>query len=100
MPVIHLVRHGQASFGSDDYDVLSPTGRQQAALAGRELGHRPPGERVGLLSPVEVGGGLTVEDHEQLGRGEVAVAIGVVGQHGDRDRRPGVGIPLHTPDRD
>lgn len=46
MPVIHLVRHGQASFGSDDYDVLSPTGQQQAALAGRELVRR------GVRSPV------------------------------------------------
>lgn len=40
MPVIYLVRHGQASFGTDDYDVLSPTGEQQAALAGRELARR------------------------------------------------------------
>lgn len=46
MPVIHLVRHGQASFGSDDYDVLSPTGQQQAALAGRELVRR------GVRTPV------------------------------------------------
>jgi broad specificity phosphatase PhoE len=40
MPVIHLVRHGQASFGTDDYDVLSDKGRHQAALAGRELVRR------------------------------------------------------------
>ncbi len=46
MPVIHLVRHGQASFGSDDYDVLSPTGRQQAGLAGAELVRR------GVRTPV------------------------------------------------
>lgn len=42
MPTILLVRHGQASFGGDDYDVLSPHGLVQAAalaseLAGREL---------------------------------------------------------------
>jgi broad specificity phosphatase PhoE len=42
--VILLVRHGQASFGSADYDVLSPLGERQsrclgAALAGR--GVRP-----------------------------------------------------------
>jgi broad specificity phosphatase PhoE len=30
MPLLVLVRHGQASFGSADYDVLSPVGRQQA----------------------------------------------------------------------
>ncbi|MFV8833449.1 histidine phosphatase family protein [Aquisalimonas sp.] len=30
MSEIHLIRHGQASFGSDDYDRLSETGRQQS----------------------------------------------------------------------
>jgi broad specificity phosphatase PhoE len=34
---ILLVRHGQASFGADDYDVLSPLGQQQAAQLGRAL---------------------------------------------------------------
>ncbi|MCW2607107.1 MAG: hypothetical protein JWO60_1800, partial [Frankiales bacterium] len=32
-----LVRHGQASFGAADYDVLSPRGEQQATLLGRRL---------------------------------------------------------------
>ena len=40
VPVIHLVRHGQASFGTDDYDRLSDLGRMQATLAGRELARR------------------------------------------------------------
>jgi broad specificity phosphatase PhoE len=35
--VLLLVRHGQASFGTDDYDVLSPLGHQQAALLGARL---------------------------------------------------------------
>jgi broad specificity phosphatase PhoE len=34
---ILLVRHGQASFGANDYDVLSPLGRHQAAQLGRAL---------------------------------------------------------------
>ncbi|MCK1798938.1 histidine phosphatase family protein [Streptomyces sp. XM4193] len=42
MPVIHLVRHGQASFGAQDYDALSDTGRVQAAVVGRELARRAP----------------------------------------------------------
>ncbi|MBU7600051.1 histidine phosphatase family protein [Streptomyces sp. P38-E01] len=42
MPVIHLVRHGQASFGAQDYDALSDTGRAQAAVVGRELARRTP----------------------------------------------------------
>ena len=31
---LHLVRHGQASAGTDDYDRLSPRGREQARLLG------------------------------------------------------------------
>lgn len=34
MGTLYLVRHGQASFGADDYDVLSPRGRQQAVRLG------------------------------------------------------------------
>lgn len=42
MPTVLLVRHAQASFGSADYDVLSPLGVEQAAvltaaIAGRHL---------------------------------------------------------------
>lgn len=37
MGVLLLVRHGQASFGSDDDDVLSPTGHRQAEALGRAL---------------------------------------------------------------
>jgi broad specificity phosphatase PhoE len=32
-----LVRHGQASFGAADYDILSETGRRQARVAGEAL---------------------------------------------------------------
>lgn len=32
-----LVRHGQASFGADDYDVLSPTGWEQGRRLGAHL---------------------------------------------------------------
>ncbi len=35
MPTLYLVRHGQASFGADDYDQLSDLGRQQSRLLGR-----------------------------------------------------------------
>jgi broad specificity phosphatase PhoE len=42
VPVVHLVRHGQASFGDADYDVLSATGRQQAAVVGAALARRCP----------------------------------------------------------
>ena len=34
---IYLIRHGQASFGADDYDVLSPLGERQAQIVGQHL---------------------------------------------------------------
>ncbi|MBA1275047.1 histidine phosphatase family protein [Stutzerimonas azotifigens] len=38
MGSIYLIRHGQASFGADNYDVLSPLGHQQAQALGDHLG--------------------------------------------------------------
>lgn len=38
MAMIYLVRHGQASFGSDDYDRLSDIGRRQARWLGEHFG--------------------------------------------------------------
>ncbi len=52
VPVLLLVRHGQASFGAADYDVLSDLGRRQADLAGAEL------RRRGLRDPLVVTGTL------------------------------------------
>jgi broad specificity phosphatase PhoE len=40
MGVVLLVRHGQASFGSDDYDVLSETGWAQGRRLGAWLAER------------------------------------------------------------
>ena len=52
MPVVLLVRHGQASFGAADYDNLSDAGREQSRVVGRELARR------GLREPVAVCGTL------------------------------------------
>jgi broad specificity phosphatase PhoE len=46
MASIYLVRHGQASFGTDDYDRLSDLGRLQARLAGEHLGAGHPAARI------------------------------------------------------
>jgi len=47
MGTIHLVRHGQASFGSADYDRLSDLGLRQSALLGEWLARLgQPAERV------------------------------------------------------
>ena len=34
---LYLIRHGQASFGADDYDVLSPVGIRQSQALGEHL---------------------------------------------------------------
>jgi broad specificity phosphatase PhoE len=52
MPTIYLLRHGQASFGTDDYDVLSDLGVHQARVAGAELDRRE------LRAPLVVSGTL------------------------------------------
>jgi broad specificity phosphatase PhoE len=40
VPTVLLIRHGQASFGAEDYDVLSPAGRRQAELVAAALARR------------------------------------------------------------
>jgi broad specificity phosphatase PhoE len=50
--VLLLVRHGQASFGTDDYDVLSETGWEQGRLLGGWLRDR------GVTPAAVVRGGL------------------------------------------
>jgi broad specificity phosphatase PhoE len=37
MSEIYLIRHGQASFGSDNYDRLSPLGVRQAQCLAKHL---------------------------------------------------------------
>jgi broad specificity phosphatase PhoE len=37
MATIYVIRHGQASFGTDDYDRLSPLGYRQAEVVGEYL---------------------------------------------------------------
>ena len=37
MATIYLIRHGQAQFGMEDYDALSPNGIEQAKLLGKSL---------------------------------------------------------------
>ena len=40
MALVYLLRHGQASFGADDYDVLSERGLRQSEVLGAELARR------------------------------------------------------------
>ena len=50
MGTLYLVRHGQASFGADDYDRLSPLGHQQAHRLGEYLRQRFAREGVQIDS--------------------------------------------------
>lgn len=52
MGQVLLVRHGQASWDGDDYDVLSERGHEQARLLGAALAAR------GIRPDVVVGGGM------------------------------------------
>lgn len=52
MGAVHLVRHGQASFGSGHYDRLSELGHLQARLTGEDMAVR------GLRPDVLIHGGL------------------------------------------
>ncbi|WP_296270321.1 histidine phosphatase family protein [Pseudomonas sp. UBA6323] len=57
MGSIYLIRHGQASFGADDYDVLSPVGVRQAEVLGEHL------ERLGITFDRCVSGSLRRQQH-------------------------------------
>jgi broad specificity phosphatase PhoE len=52
MAAIYLIRHGQASFASDDYDALSELGHEQASRVGEALRER------GLTPGLVLAGGL------------------------------------------
>ncbi|MFT6897580.1 MAG: broad specificity phosphatase PhoE [Paraglaciecola sp.] len=52
MACIYLIRHGQASFGKDDYDCLSELGHQQARQLGADL------ERRGIRFGHAIRGGM------------------------------------------
>lgn len=102
MGVLFLVRHGQASFGADDYDVLSETGWEQARALGAWLEerravpdvilrgdmrrHRETAQSMvtggGWGAPVEVDPGWNEFDH--LG---VLAAYPDIAQGHDPDRR-------------
>lgn len=57
MGSIYLIRHGQASFGAEDYDVLSSLGERQSVLLGSHLA------RIGVQLDRAVSGSLTRQAH-------------------------------------
>lgn len=97
MGSVLLVRHGQASWGADDYDVLSPTGWEQSRILGRtfaERGTAPDGlllVRGGLRRHRETLEGIAEGAGWDLDALEVAVDpdwdefdhLGILEHHGD-----------------
>lgn len=70
MGSIYLIRHGQASFGSHDYDVLSELGVRQAQLLGEHLA------QLGVCLNRCISGNLRRQQDTAL------TALAALGQHG------------------
>lgn len=83
MPAIYLLRHGQASFGTQDYDVLSPLGERQAEVAAREFARR------GVVNPVVVSGTLKRQ------RDTAAIVADVLGVRADEPDARWDELPAH-----
>lgn len=80
MPTLFLVRHGQARFGSDDYDRLSPLGVQQCEALGAWLAGR--GQRFGAV----LRGTLVrhAQSLEAIAAGYAAAGGGALPAHAER----------------
>lgn len=74
MGAIYLLRHGQASFGSNNYDQLSPIGHQQAKVLGAALKAR------GVQPDVLVSG--TMQRHLETAAGALGeMGVELTGMH-------------------
>lgn len=84
MATIYLIRHGQASFGKENYDQLSSTGWQQGKVLGRWL--------AGKVTPQAVLGG-SLERHRETAE---AIASGFGGSLPDMQIFAGLNEFDHT----
>lgn len=73
MSVLYLVRHGQGSFGTDNYDRLSEVGREQCRLLGLHFAEQ--GERIDALYA-----GTLMRQRETAD----LIALGLAGAGGER----------------
>ncbi len=94
MSIITLVRHGQASAGTDDYDRLSPLGKQQA----EHLGHW--WTKTSIAPTAAFAGTLKRQQHTaelSLGQAKISLDIGTLPNldeytHQEVDKRFGGGF--------
>ena len=77
MGTLHLVRHGQASFGTDDYDRLSELGTRQSAALGTSW------EAGGAVFTDAIAGGM-------LRHAQTAIAAIDASGLGEEDADPGL----------
>lgn len=78
MGLILLVRHGQASFGAEDYDVLSELGERQARLVGARLRALPRVDRIlhGAMRRQQRTAELILDALREAGPGELTAGPG------------------------
>ncbi len=98
MGTLYLVRHGQASFGADDYDQLSPLGQQQSARLGayfREKGLHFNSVLTGTLrrqqqtyASIQEGGDFDLEALEWPGLNEFDSEAVIATVHPHKLERP------------
>ncbi|MET0340107.1 MAG: histidine phosphatase family protein [Polyangiales bacterium] len=78
MSVVYLIRHGQGSFGTDNYDQLSTLGREQCRLLGlhfAELGERIDALYSGALQRQRETADLLAEGLASTGAARLAVTV-------------------------
>lgn len=75
MALVHLVRHGQASFGADDYDELSALGERQSRLLGEWMRERGEAPTHIVIGPLKRHRQTAVACLDALGTGEPAFDI-------------------------
>ncbi len=93
MSVLYLIRHGQASFGTDDYDRLSDLGKEQSRVTGRFLASQ-------RVEPDRIIHGEMLRQRETAAGILAGLRQGLEDKHGRKhgaDREP---TNEHSPDRE
>ncbi len=85
-----LIRHGQASFGAADYDVLSPRGIEQSRVLGAWLAAR--GERIDAVYSGPRKRQIDTARHIASAAGDAGMALPAVTTIDELDEFPAIGL--------